>query len=137
MSRLLAAPILVVLALAGAAAPAEAQTSDDLFDASTLQELRLIISSRDLQTLRADFAANTYSPADLQWRDLKVRNVAVRSRGSGSRSGTKLGLQLDFNRYSTSQQFLGMKSLVLDNLVQDPAMVRERVSMAFYEHMGM
>ena len=137
MSRLLAAPILVVLALAGAAAPAEAQTSDDLFDASTLQELRLIISSRDLQTLRADFAANTYYPADLQWRDLKVRNIAVRSRGSGSRSGTKLGLQLDFNRYSTSQQFLGMKSLVLDNLVQDPAMVRERVSMAFYDHMGM
>ena len=65
------------------------------------------MSSRDLQTMRADFGANTYYPADLQWRDVKVRNIALRSRGSGSRSGTKLGLQLDFNRYSTGSSSSG------------------------------
>jgi len=137
MSRRFAAALLVILAIAATAAPALAQTSDDLFDGTTLQELRLTMSSRDLQTLHADFGANTYYPADLQWRGVKVRNIALRSRGSGSRSDTKLGIQLDFNRYSTSQQFLGMKSLVLDNLLQDPAMVRERVSMAFFDRMGL
>ena len=137
MSRLLTAPLFLLLTIIGVAAPAVAQTSDELFDDTTLQELRLTMSTRDLQTLRAEFAANTYYPADLQWRDVKVRNVGLRSRGSGSRSATKLGIQLDFDRYSTSQQFLGMTSLVLDNLVQDPAMVRERVSMAFYERMGL
>src|SRR4051812_48755371 len=120
MLRLLAAPLSLLLTVIAVAAPVAAQTSDDLFDGATLQELRLTMSTRDLQTLRADFAANTYYPADLQWRDVKVRNVALRSRGSGSRSATKLGIQLDFDRYSTSQQFLGMTSLVLDNLVQDP-----------------
>jgi spore coat protein H len=116
--------------------PAAAQTSDDLFDAATLQEVRLVMSSRDLQALKAHFQDNTYYPVDFQWRDLKLRNAAVRSRGSGSRSGTKLGLQLDFNHYTSGQQFLGLKSLVLDNLWQDPAMVRERVTMKFYERMG-
>ena len=137
MSRRFHVPLLVTLALAAIAAPAVAQTSDDLFDATTLQELRLAMSPRDLQTLRAEFTSNTYYPADLQWRGVKVRNIALRSRGSGSRSGTKLGIQLDFNRYAAAQQFLGMKSLVLDNLLQDPAMVRERVSMAFYDRMGL
>jgi spore coat protein CotH len=115
---------------------AGAQTTDDLFDAETLQEVRLVMSPRDVTTMRANFGENTYYPADLQWRDLKVRNVAVRSRGSGSRSGTKPGLQLDFNYYVKGQQFLGLKSLVLDNLWQDPSMVRERVAMQFYQRMG-
>jgi spore coat protein H len=137
MPRLPAAPLFLVLTIICAVAPAAAQTSDELFDGTTLQELRITMSSRDLQTLRAEFAANTYYPADLQWRGVKLRNVGVRSRGSGSRSATKMGIQLDFNRYSSSQQFLGMTSLVLDNLVQDPAMIRERVSMAFYERMGL
>ena len=91
MPRRFHVPLLVTLALAAIAAPAVAQTSDDLFDATTLQELRLAMSPRDLQTLRAEFTANTYYPADLQWRGVKVRNIALRSRGSGSRSGTKLG----------------------------------------------
>jgi spore coat protein CotH len=113
-----------------------AQTSDDLFNDSTLQQIRLVMSSRDLQTMKAAYLANTSYPADVQWRNLRVRNVAVRARGSGSRSATKLGLQIDFAHYSTSQRFLGMKWLVLDNLWQDPAMVREHIAMRFYTRMG-
>lgn len=119
------------------AGTALAQTSDDLFDAGTLQEIRLSLSSRDLQTLKATYDKNTHYPADLQWRGQRVRNVSVRSRGSGSRNQTKIGLQLNFDRYVAGQKFLGMTSLVLDNLVQDPAMVRERVAMQFFQHMGL
>src|SRR4051812_18868423 len=136
MSRSPARLLLIPFVLLGLAAPAAAQTSDELFDVTTLQEVRLTMSTRDLQTLRTWYGDNTYYPADLQWGGLKVRNIGLRSRGSGSRSGTKLGLQLDFNRYASGQQFLGMKSLVLDNLLQDPSMVRESVSMAFYARMG-
>jgi spore coat protein CotH len=137
MTRLRTVPWLLAGALLALdRQPVAAQTSDDLFDASTLQEIRIVMSTRDLQTMRANFQLNTYYPADLQWRDLRIRNVAVRSRGAASRSSTKMGLQLDLNRYVTGQQFLGMKSLVLDNLWQDPAMVRERVAMKFYERMG-
>ena len=98
MSRSTTPLLLILLPILGLAAPAAAQTSDELFDVTTLQEVRLTMSSRDLDTLRTWYGDNTYYPADLQWRGVKVRNIGLRSRGSGSRSGTKLGLQLDFNR---------------------------------------
>jgi spore coat protein CotH len=115
---------------------ADAQTSDDLFDSQTLQEVRLFMNSRDLRELRERFTENTYYTADFQWRDIRVRNAAVRVRGVASRSATKPGLRIDFNRYVTGQEFLGLNSLVLDNTLLDPAMIRERTSMAFIARMG-
>ena len=71
-----------------------------------------------------------------QWRGVKVEHRPALARLGEPQRRSKLGLQLDFNRYASGQKFLGMKSLVLDNLLQDPAMVRESVSMAFYARMG-
>jgi spore coat protein CotH len=113
-----------------------AQTADDLFATDALQEIRLFISSRDLQQLRAHYDENTYYPADLQWKDLRLRNIAVRSRGSASRNPWKPGLQIDFDRFVSDQELVGLRSLVLDNLWQDPSMIRERLAMAFFERMG-
>ena len=113
-----------------------AQSADDLFDASTLHEVRLFINSRDLQRLKATYQLNTYYTADLVWRGLRARNVAVRSRGTGSRSGTKLGLRVDFNRYTSRQQFVGLTSLILDNLWQDPSFIREKLAMATFARLG-
>ena len=66
-----------------------------------------------------------------------VSNVGIRSRGLGSRSGTKPGLRVDIDRYNANQTFVGLKSFVLDNLVQDPSMLRERLTMAFLRRMGL
>jgi hypothetical protein len=113
-----------------------AQTPDDLFDLTEVHDIRLFVNSRDLQRLRERFDQNTVYPADLQWRSLRVRNVGIRSRGAASRNPVKLGLEIDFSRYNSRQRFLGLRSLVLDNLWQDPAMVREQVVMALFERMG-
>jgi spore coat protein CotH len=115
---------------------AAAQTSDELFDSNALQEIRLFINSRDLGDLRTRFTENTHYPADLQWRGIRVRNVSVRSHGLASRNPAKLSLQVDFDSYTRGQTFLGLKSLVLDNLWTDPSMVRDRVAMAFFARMG-
>ena len=88
------------------------------------------------EQLRSDYRENIYYAADFQWRNIRVRNVAVRSRGGGSRNPTKPALRVDFNRYTTGQQFLGLKSLVLDNLWQDGSFVAESTAMAFFERMG-
>jgi spore coat protein CotH len=65
-----------------------------------------------------------------------VFNVGIRSRGRSSRNASKPGLKVDFDKYSTNQRFLGLKSLVLDNLTQDPSGIHETVSMHFYERLG-
>ena len=111
-------------------------TADDLFNADALHDISLTVNTRDWAELKERYRENAYYLADLRWRDQVVRNIGIRSRGAASRSATKPGLRLDFDRYSSEQEFLGLKSLVLDNLTQDPSMLKERVMMRFYNEMG-
>jgi hypothetical protein len=48
----------------------------------------------------------------------------------------KLGLQVDIDRYTPGRTFLGLRALVLDNLRQDPAMMREPLAMAIFARLG-
>lgn len=120
------------------AAPVAAQglTADDLFTSADLQRVDLWLHSADWAKLKADFQTNTYYPADLTWKDQTVRNVGIRSRGRGSRSATKPGLRVDFDRYSVGQTFLGLKSFILDNGTQDASGIHEPVAAAFYARLG-
>lgn len=128
-------PILVCL-LTCASAGAHAQTTADLFDRNTVHEIRLYVNSRELQQLRNHYLEDTYYTADFQWRSIRVRNVAIRSRGGASRNPSKPALRVDFNRFTTGQTFLGMTALVLDNVWQDGTFVAESTAMAFFERMG-
>jgi spore coat protein CotH len=128
---------LLLAAVVAGAAPSAAQTAAELFDVNTLQEIRLSVNSRDLRALRERFAQNTYYTADLTWRNVKVRNVGIRSRGLGSRNGTKLGLRIDMVHYTTGQTLAGLSTIVLDNLWQDDAMIRERLAFTMFERMGL
>jgi spore coat protein CotH len=125
-----------LLAFALLPALAQAQTADDLFSRTDLQRIDLWLHSADWAKLKAEFQTNTYYPADLTWNGQTVRNVGIRSRGRGSRSPHKPGLRVDFDRYTTAQRFIGLKSFVLDNVTQDPSGVHESVSMAFYARLG-
>lgn len=118
-------------------ARAGAQTAADLFNDQVLQDVRLLMNSRDLALMRANYQLNTYYPADLVWRGLRIRNVGVRTRGTGSRNPVKMGLRLDFNRYSKNQKFVGLTSLVLDNEWQDASLIREVLAMSIYRRMGL
>jgi spore coat protein CotH len=62
--------------------------------------------------------------------------VGIRSRGTGSRFQTKVGLRVVFDHYTTGQRFLGMQALVLKNLVQDPSLIHEPTAMKFLRTMG-
>jgi spore coat protein CotH len=135
-SRLLSIFLTLIIAVA-TAWPAAAQTSPDPFAQDGLPEVRLYIHSTDLAQLRERYLENTYYPADVEFRGVRVRNIAVRSRGSGSRSQTKLGLRLDMNRYTSGQELFGLRAVVLDNLWQDPTNVRERLAMQLFDRVGL
>lgn len=127
----------VLMAPLGLAArqPAE-RPSDALFDSTTVQRIDLRVHSADWAKLKQEFQSNEYYPADMVFQGETVRNVGIRSRGLGSRSGTKPGLRVDFDRYSDGQRFLGVKSFILDNLTQDPSTVHETVTMTLFARMG-
>ena len=118
------------------AAPASAQTADDLFDQSVLHDIQLTMKPGDWETLQANYLSDTYYPADMQWREVVVPQVGVRSRGSGSRNAKKPGLKVDFGRYLDQTAF-GLKSIVLANATQDPSMLAQRIGLGMFARMEM
>ena len=109
----------------------------EFFDDSVLHDVSLWINSRDWETLKANYLSNAHYPADLLWRGTRVRSVAIRSRGTGSRSGVKPGLLVDMDRYSSGQTFFGLKEFVLRNNTQDPSNLHEFLSMQLFRRLGL
>jgi spore coat protein CotH len=139
-TRLLVRSLLASVVLtfaAGARAQDDPSLADRFFDDSAVREIRLTLNSKDWAALKQNFTENTYYPTTLMWENITVRNVGIRSRGLGSRSGTKPGLRVDCDRYQAAQLCFGLKSFVLDNAVQDPSMIRERVAMQLFRRMGL
>jgi spore coat protein CotH len=119
-----------------APAAQDSPTAADFFNGDVIQQIELRVNSDDWEKLKENFQENEYYPADFVWNGITVRNVGIRSRGFGSRSGTKPGLRVDMDRYSSKQTFLGLKSFVLDNLVQDHSAIHETTAMRFFDRMG-
>jgi hypothetical protein len=111
--------------------------SDALFNDAIVHDVRLDINARDWQTLKDNYLTNEYYPCDFHWNGQVVRNVGIRSRGQASRSATKPSLRVDFDRYTTNQTLLDLKSVVLRNNATDFSSIHERISMLLYARMGL
>ncbi len=120
----------------GQAPRATPVTSDSFFDDTVVHDISLTINSKDWQALKDHYLDNTYYPSDFRWQDQVLRNIGIRSRGTGSRSGVKPGLRIDFDRYTTNQSLLGLKSFVLRNNTQDASNMHERLSMLLFRRMN-
>jgi spore coat protein CotH len=111
-------------------------TTAPIFDASRLHDVRIAIDPSDWAALQQNFRSNDYYAADITLDTTTLRQVGIRSRGSGSRSGVKPALKVDFNKYVPTQEYGVYKTMVLDNQVQDPTYLRERLAFAVYEAMA-
>lgn len=127
--------LLAVVTLA-VASPVAAQNAADVFNSDVLHDVQLRVNARDWDTLKRNFQLDTFYPATFTWAGTTVRDVAIRSRGFGSRNGAKPGLEIEFDRYRDRQRFAGLRSMILDNHWQDPSMMRERISMLFFRRLG-
>jgi spore coat protein CotH len=101
-----------------------------------LHDASLDIDPSAWRALRENYLSNQYYAADLTVDGVALRQVGIRSRGDGSRSEEKPGLKVEFDKYVPAQEYYGYKSLVLDNLTQDPSMLRERMAFLVFEAMG-
>ena len=112
--------------------PPNYDAAGPFYSGTSLHDIQITMKPDDWETLKANFALDTYYPADFRWRDVKVPTIGVKSRGFGSRSATKPSLRLDFNRYLGEQKFLELSAMILANTVQDPAMLNRRLSMSVF-----
>jgi CotH protein len=129
--------ILLTLFLLFSVATARAQTTSDLFNGDLLHDVRIDINPKDWQAIKANPSSNAYYPANFRWRNIEVDDIGIRSRGGSTRNSIKPGLRVDFNQYEANQQFLGLKSLALDNMAQDASMMKERLCVELFAKMGL
>jgi spore coat protein CotH len=125
-----------VVALVFTATP-HAQSGGNVFDNTRIHDVRLLVNSKELALLRQNWQLDTKYPADLVVDGVRIRSVAVRNRGSGSRNPHKLGLEIDFDRYVRAQRFQGLRQLVLDNQWQDETLLREPLALAMFHRVGL
>ena len=107
-----------------------------IFDSTVLHEARLDLDPAAWQALRDNYLSNQYYAANFNVDGAAIAQIGIRSRGEGSRNEEKPGLKLDFNKYVPGQEYYGYKTLVLDNLVTDASMMRERLAFLVFEAMG-
>ncbi|MCC6537069.1 MAG: CotH kinase family protein, partial [Bryobacterales bacterium] len=109
---------------------------EQFFDETAFQEIRLEIHPDDFKKLQDNYLDNTYYPANLLWKSQYLENVGIRSKGRTSRRPNKPGLRVDINRFE-DQEFIGFKSFLLDNNIQDLSLIKERLAMLLYKQMGL
>src|SRR5438445_2018010 len=160
MRNLTIAPVLASLAVLTFCSQAFAQTQDDLFNGDILHEIRLYIAPEDYVTFKeTNFTCQTqelealagavisplprvicHFPVEFHWKfngiDITLPQAAIESHGKGSRSNFKPSFKIDFSRYESRNNFLGLRYLILRADTQDPSLIHERVAMTFFRKLG-
>ena len=115
---------------------AQTRTADDLFDGNQVHDLRLELDPANWQTLRDTYLENNWYRASLNWSGINAQ-CSIRSRGNGSRNGTKPGLKVSFTRFADSGPFLGLDTVILTNLSQDPTMLKNYLAQQLFVRAGL
>jgi uncharacterized protein (TIGR03437 family) len=115
-----------------------AQTVQDFFDGAQLHDIRLTMETADWDRLHANYLdKKTNYKCTFEWRGMRVDNVGLHTRGTGSLNPIKPGLGIEFAKFDKNQRFLGLSSVFLRNFAEDPSSLHERIAMQVYAAMGL
>jgi hypothetical protein len=146
IAALLLAGGLVAYHLADGASPSPREARppfESLFGADHLPVFELSVP----ETSRRNLAANpfVYQPAHFRYRlpgdsraafVLPYVGLRLKGRASFHPIDGKPALKIRFDKYVRSQRFLGLRRLTLNNMDQDPSMVRERLAFHVFREAG-
>jgi hypothetical protein len=110
--------------------------SDRLFQRNEVLTFKLTLDGDAMQRLNATpdaFVSGTFT-----YDTIVVRNVGVRIKGESSARhlGKKAPFKIHFGKFVPHQEFMGLQSLTLNNMVQDPSMIRESLAYELYRAAG-
>jgi hypothetical protein len=102
----------------------------EFFNPAIVQEIRVEIAAKDLQSLNDALPKRISVPAVFRWKDQTLANVAVRYKGNSSSargSSHKRSFLFDFGDLQKGQRFLGLRHVALDNGIQFGSLFSERL----------
>ena len=114
-----------------------------VFDSEDLPEIHLTIDADSLEELYLQ--ENWYENHEYQTTFIflsdetndTLTDVGLRFRGNTSRENVKKSFKISFNTYVPGREFFGLKKLNLNAEVNDPSMLRSRISWDLYRGFGL
>jgi hypothetical protein len=107
---------------------------DNIFSEDQIITIELTFSQVGyIDSLELNYDSGTYMKADLTLTDntgtYTFADIGVRYKGNSSYShpGDKKSFKIDFNKYTSGQNYDGLKKLNLSNGFKDPSLMREKI----------
>ncbi|MFH1467531.1 MAG: CotH kinase family protein [Pseudomonadota bacterium] len=120
--------------------PDAPEPSDAIFSGDQLPSFTIVVSVANADQLQAEYAGgeHEYVEATFQYHDRSYGPVGIRLKGENSfeRFREKPSMKVDFNRFEPEGEFLGLKSLTLNNMDNDYTMMHERLAYRVYREAG-
>lgn len=109
-----------------------ADPSAELYDPEHLPRFDIELSAASIGALNV--TSDEYVPGTLRYGDEIVSNIGVRIKGEGSLRSLeeKAAFKLKFDKFVDKQSFRGLRRLTLNNMVEDPSFVAERLAYYVY-----
>jgi len=127
-------------------AKSKPSAGDDLFTGSAIRRLRIEIAKPGIATLRkyhferdAMDVERVPVPATIREGETVYTNVAVHLKGgfgSFRPVDDKPGLTLNFDKLAHGQRFHGLQKISLNNSVQDPAFISDKLCRELFDKAG-
>jgi hypothetical protein len=121
---------------AGAGAAGGGGSSGDgnaeLFDPAELPRFDIELSKASITSLGK--APDTYVRAAFRYKGETLTDIGIRIKGEGSLRdlSKKSAFKIKFDEFVDAQAFRGLKRLTLNNLVEDPSFIAERLAYDVY-----
>jgi spore coat protein CotH len=112
-------------------------TSGELYDPEKLPRFDLELPSESIAALQQD--PDTYVRGSLRYGDEQVADIGIRIKGEGSLRtlNEKAAFKIKFDEFVSKQAFHGLRRMTLNNMVEDPSFLAERLAYHFYRFLDL
>jgi len=117
---------------ASGSAPVIDTASDEIYDPAKLPRFDLELPAASVTALGQD--PDTYVHGSLKYAGETVADIGVRIKGEGSLRTLqqKPAFKLKFDEFVDKQAFHGLRRMTLNNMVEDPSFLAERLAYHFF-----
>lgn len=139
MNRTARLAVLLLLAGCKPSNEGEQAASKDPFDENAVTTYEIVMDPADWTAMVNDPENNTWRRMTLTWEGETWTDVAVHPSGQHSRiaGNPKPSLHLSFEEFVPGRHFHKLPSLKLDSQIDDPALMRERLTYGLNRGFGM
>lgn len=118
------------------AEPEPPDDSDVLFDDEVVQVLRIELSDEAIAQLEAQ--PTEWVRGAIEWKGWRFEDAGVRLKGQSSflPIHEKASFKIKFDEFVEHGEFLGFEELTLNNMRNDPTMLRERLAYRVFREAG-